>query len=269
MQNSAMRCVVALLVFAVIGVTHAQESLSLDEALAIAKKQNPDIIIARKQVEAAHGGVIEARAGLLPSVISSGLLRKRAEQEQSRLREDDYNASVRAVQSIYTSGANKARVAIARLIEEKRALELAAVEERVAMDVRSAYYELLLNRSKLEVREEAVTVMRDELKAQEERFTAGTVGELNVRRAEVSLGNEQPELYDAQTRLQNSYLRIDELCGVQPKTKGAQFNASGRLQYRPRHPDLSECLSHAVAARPEMRARQIDVEIEEQQLIID
>ncbi|MFL6568822.1 MAG: TolC family protein [Chthoniobacterales bacterium] len=264
-----LRGVVAVLVLLGCASARGQNSLTLDEALLLAKKQNPDIVVARKQVEAAHGGVIEARAGLLPSVISSGLLRKRAEQEQSRLREDDYNASVRAVQSIYTSGANKAHVAIARLIEEKRALELAAVEYRVAMDVRSAYYELLLNRSKLEVREEAVTVMRDELKAQEERFTAGTVGELNVRRAEVSLGNEQPELYDAQTRLQNSYLRVDELCGLQPNTKGAQFNSSGRLQYRPRHPDLNECLGHAVASRPEIRARQIDVEIEEQQLIID
>ncbi|MFL6531049.1 MAG: TolC family protein, partial [Chthoniobacterales bacterium] len=174
-----LRGVVAVLVLLGCASARGQNSLTLDEALLLAKKQNPDIVVARKQVEAAHGGVIEARAGLLPSVISSGLLRKRAEQEQSRLREDDYNASVRAVQSIYTSGANKAHVAIARLIEEKRALELAAVEDRVAMDVRSAYYELLLNRSKLEVREEAVTVMRDELKAQEERFTAGTVGELN------------------------------------------------------------------------------------------
>ncbi|MDQ6861470.1 MAG: TolC family protein, partial [Verrucomicrobiota bacterium] len=171
------------------------ERLTLSEALALAKRQNPDVVVARKQLEAAHGGVIEARAGLSPSVISTGLLRKRAQQEQSRLRDDDYNASVRAVQSIYTAGANKARVAIARLIEEKRALELAAVEQRVAMDLRSAYYELLLNRSQIEVREEAVSAMRDELRAQEERFAAGTVGELNVRRAEVSLGNEQPELY--------------------------------------------------------------------------
>src|SRR4051812_44626106 len=190
MQNSAMRCVVALLVFAFISATHAQDSLSLDEALAIARKQNPDVIVARKQLEAAHGGVIEARAGYLPSVISTGLLRKRAEQEQSRLRDDDYNASVRVVQSVYTAGATKARVAIARMIEEKRALELAAVTDRVAMDLRSAYYELLLNEARIGVREQAVTVMREELKAQEERFAAGTVGELNVRRAEVSLGNE-------------------------------------------------------------------------------
>src|SRR5947209_15823852 len=49
----------------------------------------------------------------------------------------------------------------------------------------------------------------------------------------------------------------------------AHFNASGRLQYSPRHPDLNECLGYAATSRPEIRARQIDVEIEDQQLIID
>jgi outer membrane protein TolC len=76
-------------------------------------------------------------------------------------------------------------------------------------------------------------------------------------------------LYDAQTRLQNSYLRVDELCGIAADSKAAHFNTSGRLQYTPRHPDLNESLAYAVAFRPEVRARQIDVEIEDQQLIID
>ncbi|HEX8680635.1 MAG TPA: TolC family protein [Chthoniobacterales bacterium] len=242
--------------------------MSLDEALALARKQNPDIIVAQKQLEAARGGVVEARSGYLPSVVSTGLLRKRSQQEETRLRDDDYNASLRVVQNVYSGGANKARLAIARMIEEKRALELAAVTDRVAMDLRVAYYELLLNRAKIDVRDQAVKVMREELKAQEERFAAGTVGELNVRRAEVSLASEQPELLDAQTRLQNSYLRVNELCGV-AGTNATAFATSGRLQYRARRLDLNASLAQAAEFRPEVRARQLDVAIEEQQLIID
>ena len=244
------------------------QTFSLDEALALAKKQNPDIIIAQKQLEAARGGVVEARAGYLPSVVSTGLLRKRTQQEETRLRDDDYNASLRVVQSVYTGGANKARLAIARMNEEKRALELAAVEQRVAMDLRVAYYELLLNRARIDVRQQAVQVMRDELRAQEERFAAGTVGGLNVRRAEVSLANEQPELFDAQTRLQNSSLRVNELCGV-TGSEAKPFATSGRLHYRTRRLDLDQSLAHATEFRPEVRARQLDVAIEEQQLIVD
>ncbi|MBA3884045.1 MAG: TolC family protein, partial [Chthoniobacterales bacterium] len=270
-----MRRPVVLLTFLLgallVAEADAQKTLSLTEALALAKKQNPEILIARKQVEAARGGVVEARSAYLPSVVSSGLLRKRERQESSRLRDDDYNASLRVVQNVYTAGANKGRLAIARLTEEKRALQVSAVERGVAMDVRIAYYDLLLHRARIEVQEQAVGVMRDELKAEQERFAAGTVGELNVRRAEVSLANEEPELFEAQTRMQNSYLRINELCGILSSTRSSAqtFQPVGSLQYHPRRPDLAECLARAATLRPEIKARQIDVAIEDEQLIVD
>src|ERR1700716_2455870 len=124
MQNSRMRSLRALLLLSLGSLVCAQgasvKRLSLAEAIALAKEQNPEILIARKQVEAARGGRIEARPGYLPSVVSGGLLRKRTQQAQSRLRSDDYNASVRVIQNLYSGGAVKARVAIARLLEEKR-----------------------------------------------------------------------------------------------------------------------------------------------------
>ncbi|MFN2507467.1 MAG: TolC family protein [Chthoniobacterales bacterium] len=253
------------------GNAPAQKSLTLAEAVALAKQQNPEIVVARKQIEAARGGTIEARAGYLPSLVSSGLLRKRERAEESRLRDDDYNASLRVVQNVYSGGANAARLRIARLNEEKRALELAAITNRVAMDLRVAYYELLLNRAKIGVREQSLQVMQEELKTQQERFVAGTVGELNVRRAEVALANEQPELVEAQMRLQNSYLRVNELCGLESSTKRSapRFEVAGELRYQPQHPNLTECLAHAAVTRQEIKAREIDVAIEEQQLIVD
>jgi outer membrane protein TolC len=246
-------------------------NLSLAQTVALAKQQNREILIARKQLEAARGGVTEARAGYLPSVVANGLLRKRERQEESRLRTDDYNTSVRLVQNVYTAGAVKGRLAIARLIEEKRNLDLAAIVDRVAMDSRVAYYDLLLNRAKIDVRQQSLRVMQEELRAQQERFVAGTVGEINVRRADVALANEQPELIDAQTRLRNSYLRLNELCGFEtnPRARIPQIVPTGRLEYQPRHPDLTECLAYASVNRPDIRSREIDVEIEDQQLIVD
>jgi outer membrane protein TolC len=160
-------------------------------------------------------------------------------------------------------------LAIARLIEEKRTLEYQALVNRVSMDVRLAFYDVLLNRAKIKVREQSVSVFEEEVKTQRERLEAGIVGSLNVSRAEVALANEQPELIDAQTRLQNSELQLGQLIGVDANGKPMSAEASGQLQYAPKHPDLSECLAYADVTRPEIRARQIDVQIEEQQLILD
>lgn len=262
---------IAFFLLALAEIGRSAPTYTIEQAVALAKKQNAEILIAAKQVEAARGGVTEARAGFLPSIVSTGFLQKRAREEASTLRSDDYDASLRVVQNLYTGGAITSQRAIARLIEEKRSLEYQALVNRVAMDVRIAYYDALLNRAKIRVREQSVDVLLEELKTQRERLSAGLVGALNVSRAEVALANEQPELIDAQTRLQNSYLRLSELVGVDPRSSAQplRFEATGELQYQPHHPDLNECLAYADVTRPEIRAREIDIEIENNQLILD
>jgi outer membrane protein len=241
-------------------------SYDIEQAVTLAGNQNPDIQIARKKVEAAKGGLLEARSGYLPSVVSTGLFREFQHQSESILRNEEYNASIRLVQNLYSGGAVPAQVAIGKLNLEKQELELQAVQDRVRMDVRVAFNELLLNQAKVHVREQSVGVLDEELKTQRDRFTAGTVGQLNVSRAEVALANEQPQLVDARTQANNSYLHLSELCGFDPKT---QPSIVGQLQYHPRHPDLNECLARADTDRPEIRSRQIDVAIEEFQEKLD
>ena len=244
---------------------------TIDQGVALADSQNPDIQIARKKLEAARGGLIEARAGYLPSVISSGFADKRQTQGNTDLREEDYNASIRALENVYTGGAVSNQVAIANLLIEKQRCELEEVRNKVAMDVRVGFYDLLLNRAKVRVRENSVRVLDEELKTQDERLKAGIVGTLNVRRAQVALANEQPELANAKTELGNSYLRLGELFGVDYRTQQHQsgFEVAGQLQYAALHPDLNECLGRADAKRAEIRARQIDVEIEDHQYAVD
>src|ERR1700745_2068311 len=66
------------------GVSKAGPAFTVEEAVARARKQNPEILMAAKHLEAARGGVTEARAGFLPGVLSTGLLRKRERAEASR-----------------------------------------------------------------------------------------------------------------------------------------------------------------------------------------
>ena len=263
--------VVFLATFAVAGRAHTAPTYTIEEAVAIAQAQNPEIAIARKKVQAARGGFIEARSGYLPSLTSSGLYDKRQQQSQTRLREEDYNARLQIEQNLYTGGAVSSQVAISRLNIEKQNCELQEIASRVAMDVRIAFNELLLNRAKVRVRQDSVRVLDEELKSQEQAFSAGIVGKLNVQRAEVALANEQPELFNAQTQLRNSYLRLGDLFGADagPEARAASFEVSGELQYQPNHADLNDCLARADANRAVIKARQKDIQIEDQQYILD
>jgi outer membrane protein len=249
----------------------ADPNYTIDQAVSVAQAQNPEIAIARKKVLAARGSFIEARSGFLPSLASSGLYDKRQTQSETNLRQEDYNAILKLEQKLYTGGAVTSQVAIAQLNIAKANYELQEIISRVTMDVRIAFNELLLNRAKIRVREDSVRVLDEELKSQQENFNAGIVGKLNVQRAEVAVANERPQLFNAQTELKNSYLRLAELFGtdMHPGAQTPPFEISGELQYRPNHPDLNDCLARADAYRAVIKARQKDIEIEDRQYVLD
>ena len=244
---------------------------TIEQAVAVAEEHNPEILIAQKKVQGARGGMIEARSGFLPWLSSDGLADKRQTQSETNLRQEDYNAILKLQQNLYTGGAVTSQMAIARLNLEKQNCELQEIASRVAMDVRIAFNELLLNRAKVRVRQDSVRVLDEELKSQQQSFSAGIVSNLNVQRAEVALANERPELFNAETQLKNSYLRLGDLFGTEVHLTGdaAPFEISGELQYQPNHPDLNDCLARADANRPVIKARQKDIQIEEQQYILD
>jgi outer membrane protein len=249
----------------------AMPAYTVEQAVALAQERNPDVLIARKKVTAARGGFIEARSGYLPSVSSSGLYDKRQTQSETNLRQEDYNAIVKLEQNIYTGGAVASQVAIAQLNIAKANYDLQETIDRVIMEVRIAFNELLLNRAKVRVHNDSVGVLEQELKSEQDNFNAGIVGKLNVQRAEVALANERPELFNAQTDLKNSYLRLSELLGidVHPGTQTPPFEISGELQYRPNHADLNDCLARADANRPVIKSRQKDIVIEDRQYVLD
>jgi len=245
---------------------------TIEQAVAVAQEHNPDILIARKKVQAARGSWVEARSGRLPWLSSSGLYDKRQTQSETNLRQEDYNAILRLEQNIYTGGAVGSQVAIAQLNIDKANYELQEIISRVAMDVRIAFNDILLNRAKVQVRENSVRFFEEELKTQQQNFDAGIVGKLNVQRADVVLANERPELFNAQTQLKDSYLRLGDLFGFDSrrgKTDPVSFEVAGELQYQPNHPDLNNCLAQADANRAVIKARQKDIEIEDKQYILD
>ena len=96
---------------------------SLAECLDLAAQQNPDVISAGKRVDAAHAVVIQARAGVLPALTSTGYYQRREQSVATNggtindIRPEDYAADVRLTQNLFSSGAVRNRIAAALLAE--------------------------------------------------------------------------------------------------------------------------------------------------------
>ena len=143
----------------------------IEQAVALAQEHNPEILIARKKVMAAHGSFIEARSGYLPWLSSSGLADKRQTKSETNLRQEDYNAILKLEQNLYTGGAVSSQVAIAQLNIAKANYELQETISRVTMDVRIAFNELSVEPGESpRPRKFRTSVLDEELKSQQEQL---------------------------------------------------------------------------------------------------
>jgi outer membrane protein TolC len=250
---------------------------SLVDVINLALENNPDLKQAQKRIEEAQGSKVEARAGFLPKLTTSGsFLRREGDYATSGGRNpnrstEDWAVNVRLSQNLYSGQGVRSRVAISKLLEQVRVYEYQALVDRTVMEVRIVFDEILAARAGVEVRRQAVQLLGEEVKNQKARLDAGTVGELNVVRAEVSLANEIPALEEAQNRLKEGKIRLSQLLGMAYllESNAVPFDVKGQLTYQKQVFDLDDCLARAETLRPEMKARDLEVEARQKEIVAE
>ena len=249
---------------------------TLQQCIDLALNQNSDVLAAKKRLEEAAGGIVEARAGFLPSLTSYANYEK-LQADYATLggaadnRTFIWNVNVRLTETVYAGGAVRARMDIARLLSHSRTLEYEAAIDQAIMDVRIAFYDILRNRADVAVHEQAVNFLTEEAKNEQARLDVGTGQKLYVLRAEVNLALEQSALVDSRNRLRNSCLRLSELLSIPYSIDQGQppFDIDGRLTYEKTTLDLNNCLTRALVQRPELVTRENDILVQKKQLVVD
>lgn len=242
-----------------------------------ALQHNPDLGIACKRLEEAAGGIIEARAGYLPSLTSSARFDE-LENSYAGLngtafnrRNELWSVAIRLTENVYSGGAVAGRLAIARLNRDSRLLEYQAAVDRVIMETRIAFHNVLLQRAQIAVHQQAVAFLESEQANQRRRQKVGNSDRLQVARAGVSLALERTALVEARTQLLNAQVRLGELLAipVATGTNPVPFEVTGELTYTPQSLDLATCLARAEELRPELRVHANNVAAQRRQLIVD
>ena len=249
---------------------------TLQQCIDRALEQNPDVLVAKKYLEEAAGAIVVARAGFLPSLTSYANYEK-LEANYATLggsvnnRSEIWNVNIRLTEAIYAGGAVRAGMEIARLQQHSRTLDYEGAINQVIMDVRIAFYDILRNQSDVAVHEQAVNFLAEQVKNEQARLEVGTGQKLNVLRAEVNRALEQSALVDARNRLRNSWLRLSELLSIPYSVdqERVPFDVDGKLVHEKTALELDDCLSRALVQRPELAARENDINVQKKQLIVD
>ena len=134
-----------------------------------------------------EGVAIEVRAELLPKITANGQFDYQNNSlsglliNGTNISEDELNwtVGVRVTQLLFDGGAGLSRTKAARIAQSQSVLLLQNTIDQVMLEVRRTVYAVLVNRSLIDVQDEAVKLREQQLSLQERKFKAGTVTKFN------------------------------------------------------------------------------------------
>jgi outer membrane protein TolC len=244
----------------------SSRDLTLDQAVELAMRQNPQILKQKQEIERTRGVIIEVRAQALPriAVASSytqqdrNLIEKIPDQPAFFQQDTNWSVSMQATQLIYSGGQVSAALRAARIQQDSSLYSLRDTIDQIIALVRTQFYQVLLDRALITVQEQSVRLLGDQLKDQQNRYEAGTVPRFNVLRAEVALANAQPDLIRARNNFDIAQLQLAKTLGLEYETQRpgqSPLNAVGELLVVQRNPTLKESVALAKERRPFLKVQ--------------
>jgi outer membrane protein len=242
--------------------------LPLVDCLNIALQQSATILKAKNDLEASYGVVVQTRAVALPHVQATGQYKytdpnaienfpSGTNGSSSFQPNQNWNAGVQIVQSIYQGGKLIAAVRAAKVTKEQALAQFQTTVADALLSTREAYYDVLLAAQQIIVHEASVNLLQKELEDQQHRLDAGTVPKFNVLRAEVSVANERPNLIQAHNKYRIAKNNLVNLLGYNlPREvwEDVPLNLTDTLDAVPYQVNLPDAIQQALANRTELVA---------------
>jgi outer membrane protein TolC len=242
------------------GVAHADRTLTLDDALSLARAHNRDLRVGRARLAASEAGIAQARAALAPTVAAQGRYTHNYKQvaldfaalspvfadmgpiiiQKGEQLDGSLTANVPLVAPSAWLGYSAAK-ATAQAGEANYAVTEASVLTGVA----EAYFAAAGTDEVVVAREHAVKVADETFAFAKARVGSQLANPVDVTRAETALVRAQQDLVEAQNSRASAYRGLATLLGTHD-----EFHAAPAANTAAATGDVD----HALAARPELAA---------------
>ena len=219
--------------------------MSVDEVVARALADNPDLRAARAEVDAAGGRL--RQAGLRPNPM--------LELGGQKAISPDSNLSIGVTLPLDLNGRVDGRVGVAtRELEMKRAL-VAERERRLVADVRLKAGELLAARRNVEVTDELLEINREALRLVGDRVREGAAPALDESLLLVEVNRLEAGRQMLESRVTVLALQLKVLAGMEPD---APLTLRGELAGAAPGVSRAEAVAQALAGRPDLEVARAD-----------
>jgi outer membrane protein, heavy metal efflux system len=231
-------------------------ALTLEEAVAAALKQNPELQALRLETDAAKGQLDKARVPLIANPALEGFgSRKERSPEEGSGRVTNYG--MKLSQEFEIAGQKAIRIDVAQKNLARTSLEISDRERTLKYEVKNAYAAALVSRERVGLTEEVVRLREDLLDLTNTKYQAGDVSALEVNLAEVEASKARSDLVAAQQDFREAVLALR---GVMGGGTDGLTSVEGQLMSDVIAVPDKETLRSALPERSDIKAATIEVD---------
>jgi outer membrane protein TolC len=208
--------------------------LTMEQALAMARHANKNLVVERARLAQAHTNIEQAWSALFPVVTAQGKFTRNYKNatldfgalltglgfmpttppttsfDVAILKQNQFDANISATLPLIAPAAYPALDAVKKGYGSSEA-NYEASEDTVLYSVAQAFYTAAISDEVLLVRESAINVAQATLDNSQTRFSAGTVTKVDVDRAELALVRAKQSDLDARYAREQSYRGLSTL----------------------------------------------------------
>lgn len=250
--------------------TNTVKAYTLDACLRIGLERSVTALNAGRDQAIARATVTQARSQALPQLTAAGSYRRLDElqtidlggESMSMGTLDNYSVDLKASQLLFSGGKVGAAIEAAKLARGYADWKRADVETALVRDIRTGFYDLLLAKAMVKVKEESVQQIERLVDQTDQKFKNGRASEFDLLSARVRLANERPELIRARNVLAVALEGYKRLINVDD----AGFDVEGTLEVPAVEASLEALCQQALLNRPALKEMEAGVALREQDM---
>jgi outer membrane protein, heavy metal efflux system len=230
------------------------ERLTLPEAIAEARTQNPQMLALEAAVASARGVVVTAKTFANPELTVEPGARRALEDTSFAI---GFNGVIAISQPFKFPGKRTLEIAIAQSDVKLREIAIGAFRFQMAAKVSRAFYEMLAAQKITEARSEQVTFAKVFVESAKERAESGYAGDFETIKSEADLIAAKAALREAEGRVTTARIALNTLLGRPPS---APLAVSGSLENLAPRGEPRDFMGLAMARNPSLQALSIEAE---------
>lgn len=207
--------------------------ISLEDAVAIAKNNNPDYEIARHRQKAESEKVNQAWGLLYPALESeASLARQGAESGFLSLADGQYDIKVIQLRFGINPGSFYHALQMSRKGYRAATEEVRRIQSEIELKTTESYFNLLLAEEMVNLGNDTLALLREHLKDVQVLYKTGSVSRFALLQAQVRLKSQEP----LQLEAENRFRIAREAFNYQLGSEGTVYGADRKVLEKERYP---------------------------------